>query len=55
MARKTEMRKKKMTDKKIESWIRIHRAAYAAGTLSAWKIARIEEIPGWSWTDGASE
>ena len=44
-----------MSDGEIESWIKAVRAAYAAGTLSAWKIARIEEIPGWSWTDEAFE
>ena len=32
-------------DQRIIEW----RRAYAAGTLAAWQIKRIEKIPGWSW------
>ncbi|MGB8478188.1 MAG: hypothetical protein WCE63_05020 [Acidobacteriaceae bacterium] len=55
MATKTETTEKTLTDEQIKSWIKIHRAAYAAGTLPAYKIARIERIPGWTWTDEAPE
>lgn len=38
-----------MSDRTIKTWIKVHRAMYAAGTLSTYKIARLEEIPGWIW------
>jgi hypothetical protein len=39
-----------MTDERCESWIVEARTLYAAGKLPSWQIARIEQIPGWTWT-----
>jgi hypothetical protein len=39
-----------MTDERCESWIAEARTLYGEGKLPSWKIARIEQIPGWTWT-----
>jgi hypothetical protein len=39
-----------MSDKQCEDWMTETRTLYSAGKLPAWQIARIEQIPGWTWT-----
>jgi hypothetical protein len=39
-----------MIDQRCESWIVEARTLYAEGKLPSWQIARIEQIPGWTWT-----
>jgi hypothetical protein len=36
-------------DTDIEGWIADQREAYQLGLLPAWKIKRLEQIPGWNW------
>jgi hypothetical protein len=33
----------------VEAFIAHQRKRYAEGTLPAWKVKRLEAIPGWSW------
>jgi hypothetical protein len=42
--------KRKMTDEQCVAWIAEHQRLYAEGKLAAWKIKRLEAIPGWTWT-----
>ncbi len=37
--------------KKMEEFIAKQRRLYAEGSRSKWKIKRLEQIPGWTWTE----
>lgn len=37
------------TDTELKAWADEQRRLYHAGTLSKWKIARLERVPGWTW------
>jgi hypothetical protein len=40
---------RKMTDEQCVAWIAENQKLYAEGKLAAWKIKRLEAIPGWTW------
>jgi hypothetical protein len=41
-------------DEVIEKFVQEQCRLFAAGKLAAWKIERLEHIPGWSWGDAKS-